>query len=443
MRDDRLGDRGVPGRPVGVRADRLDEGRNPGAFGAGQSLDPGAVRPDRDDLGRVAGLGGGVQQRLEQGPGAGHQHHDPRRYGQLHPIGAARLRHARLLALTATCGDGPQPRSRAGSPRSRPSALPHAHRDARLGVPERATRRAQMRNSPDGVCPTARRPRGPRALPPPAPRRGRPRCGGASGRAVRRPGGGTPSDVGGATAAAGGGSTSTASTGGASRSRGRGARCRRVVGRRVVFVVEVVRSGRVHLVVVHRLDALVGLLLDLDLVLGVIRDRLGRLPSAVSSAGGRAPSSTTSAYSGFSSGRRRIATTAATPPTQSSVAGATSSGGKRTGSYGPAASRPPASRASSVAPDAATSPATTVARIRSAGTGSARRTDSPTSRPTSTGSASTAGAHTGGTPVGRAASSGNDDGTPGFASKGDIVALPTENPAPTAQLSAPTAALGR
>ena len=82
------------------------------------------------------------------------------------------------------------------------------------------------------------------------------------------------------------------------------------------------------------------------------------------------------------------------PPIQSSVAGAISSGGNRTGSYGPAASRPPARRASSVAPDAATSPATTVARIRSAGTGSARRTDSPTSIPRSTGSASTAGAHT-------------------------------------------------
>ena len=81
--------------------------------------------------------------------------------------------------------------------------------------------------------------------------------------------------------------------------------------------------------------------------------------------------------------------------------------------------------------------------MRSAGTGSARRTDSPTSIPRSTGSASTAGAHTGGTPVGSAASSGNDDGTPGLASKGEIVAVPTVNPAPTAQLNAPTAALGR
>ena len=45
--------------------------------------------------------------------------------------------------------------------------------------------------------------------------------------------------------------------------------------------------------------------------------------------------------------------------------------------------------------------------------------------------------------MGSAASSGNDDGTPGFAPNGEIVAMPTENPAPTAQLSAPTAALGR
>ena len=84
-----------------------------------------------------------------------------------------------------------------------------------------------------------------------------------------------------------------------------------------------------------------------------------------------------------------------------------------------------------------------MARIRSAGTGSARRTNSPTSRPTATGNASTAGAHIGGTPVGSAARSGNDDGTPGFASKGDPVAAPTVKPAPTAQLSAPTAAFGR
>jgi len=77
------------------------------------------------------------------------------------------------------------------------------------------------------------------------------------------------------------------------------------------------------------------------------------------------------------------------------------------------------------------------------GTGSLRRTNSPTSSPTATGSASTAGAHTGGTPVGSAASSGKEDGTPGRASKGDPVAAPTVNPAPTAQLSAPTAALGR
>src|SRR6476659_5883947 len=131
------------------------------------------------------------------------------------------------------------------------------------------------------------------------------------------------------------------------------------------------------------------------------------------------------------------------PPIQSSVAGAISSGGNRNGWDGPAASRPPARRASSVAPEAATSPATTVARMRSAGTGSARRTDSPTSMPKDTGSASTAGAHTGGTPVGSAASRGNDDGTPGLASKGEIVAVPTVNPAPTAQLNAPTAAFGR
>ena len=102
-----LGDRGVPRGPVGVRAHRLDEGRDPGAFGAGEPLDAAAVRPDRDDLGRVAGLGGGVQQRLEQGAGAGDQHDDPRRYGQPHPIAAARLRHARLLARTSMCGDRP------------------------------------------------------------------------------------------------------------------------------------------------------------------------------------------------------------------------------------------------------------------------------------------------------------------------------------------------
>ena len=55
MRDDGRGERGVPRGAVGVRADRLDEGRDPGALGPGEPLDAGAVGSDGDDLRRVAG----------------------------------------------------------------------------------------------------------------------------------------------------------------------------------------------------------------------------------------------------------------------------------------------------------------------------------------------------------------------------------------------------
>ena len=107
VRDDGRGDRGVPRGAVGVRADRLDEGRDPRALGPGEPLDAGTIRSDGDDLRRVAGIGGRVQQCLEQRARTGHQHDDPRRDGQLHPEGAARLRHARLLGLTATWGTAP------------------------------------------------------------------------------------------------------------------------------------------------------------------------------------------------------------------------------------------------------------------------------------------------------------------------------------------------
>ena len=63
------------------------------------------------------------------------------------------------------------------------------------------------------------------------------------------------------------------------------------------------------------------------------------------------------------------------------------------------------------------------ARIRSAGTSRARRTGQPDQETDGPGNARTAGAQPGGTPVGSAASSGNDDGMPGTASKGETVAV--------------------
>ena len=79
-------------RPVGVVGDRAGERRHAGPLGAGQALDAGPVGPDGDDPRRVAGLGGGVEQRLQQRAGAGHQHHDPRGHRQLDPVGRARWR---------------------------------------------------------------------------------------------------------------------------------------------------------------------------------------------------------------------------------------------------------------------------------------------------------------------------------------------------------------
>jgi hypothetical protein len=44
VRDDGRGDRGVPRGAVGVRTDRLDEGRDPRALGPGEPLDAGTIR---------------------------------------------------------------------------------------------------------------------------------------------------------------------------------------------------------------------------------------------------------------------------------------------------------------------------------------------------------------------------------------------------------------
>ena len=93
-----------------VLGDRLRRGRRPrrrrSAWSATRTVNvgtpersaraspsmPAAVGSDGHDLRRVAGLGRGVEQRLQQRAGAGDQDDHPRRHGELHPVGTARRR---------------------------------------------------------------------------------------------------------------------------------------------------------------------------------------------------------------------------------------------------------------------------------------------------------------------------------------------------------------
>jgi hypothetical protein len=73
---DGLGESRVPGLSALVVLDPADEGGQPGALGAGQALDAVAVGADGHDLGPVgggAGLGDGVEERLQVGAGPGDQ----------------------------------------------------------------------------------------------------------------------------------------------------------------------------------------------------------------------------------------------------------------------------------------------------------------------------------------------------------------------------------
>ena len=92
MLDHRLGQRDVPAGPVDVIGHPQAERRDPPALGPGQPFDARPVGPDRDDLGREAGLRGGVEQRLQERAGARDQHHHARRYGNLHAVGQTGLR---------------------------------------------------------------------------------------------------------------------------------------------------------------------------------------------------------------------------------------------------------------------------------------------------------------------------------------------------------------
>ena len=421
VRDDRLGQRGVPGGAVGMVArTRLDEGRHAGRArrGRGPRCRRGPRRPRRPRPG--SRIGGRVEQRLQQRAGAGHQHHDPRRYGQLHPIGAARLRHARLLGLTATCGDRPQPRSRAGSP-PLPAVRPlHASSHARRAD----SREPETRNSRGTDAQLAGR-RAPyravvlagRALcRRPLPRRGRlTACGARVGvgrfGGAGRPGGGTPSRRGGATAGrrAGGVDVDRLDGPGVAfrAGLGRGSSRRRLRRRRSSVRRPASRLRRRGRPLAGRRPprrrppartplarpSCLGLV-PLDLV--ARRDPRVPTPAVVRPAGlararavRRHPRRPAHAVlRRASSGRRRSAhdrRRAADP--QQRRGGDQLRPGTGPGRTGPRpAGRRPAGRAAS-RPSRPARPATTAARTRSAGTGRARRPPARPARPTSAGSA--------------------------------------------------------
>ncbi len=96
------GQRGVPVGALGVVLDPVHEGRQPGALGPLQTGDGVPVRADGDDPRAVGRVGGGVEQCLQVGAGAGDQDHDPGRLpaagrGEVLMRNGRRVRHSTVL----------------------------------------------------------------------------------------------------------------------------------------------------------------------------------------------------------------------------------------------------------------------------------------------------------------------------------------------------------
>jgi hypothetical protein len=98
---DRVGERGVPGRPVREVRHPEHERRHTGALGPGEPLDVLAVGSDRDDLRAVRRVGACIEQRLEVGAGTGDEDDEP----TVAPIRARCVAQSELLGGSSGLGE--------------------------------------------------------------------------------------------------------------------------------------------------------------------------------------------------------------------------------------------------------------------------------------------------------------------------------------------------